>query len=107
MEVTDEVTLGTAMGDGPRSEPVAWELAFLERVEVFEAARVRLLVLAEGDEAFRPNSARFVVSPPTWEGPGLAMGCWTFVERTMMSLPCTTRLSLDFFRSNVSISGGG
>ena len=105
MEVTDKVTLGTAMGDVPGSEPVAWELAFLERVDVFEAVRVRFVVLAEGEGVFRPKSAKVVVSPATWEGPGLEIGCWTFVERIMMSLPCTTRLSLDFFRSNVSISG--
>ena len=104
MEVTDEVTLGMATGDGPGSAPVAWELAFLERVEVFEVVRARLVVLSEGEAAFRPNSDRAVVSPATWEGPGLEMGCWIFVERIMMSLPCTTRLSLDFFRSNVSIS---
>lgn len=31
-------------------------------------------------------------------------GADKFVERLIMSLPCTTRLSLDFLRSRVSIS---
>lgn len=36
--------------------------------------------------------------------PGCTIGAPRFVERFMMSFPCTTRLSFDFFRSRVSIS---
>jgi len=80
------------------SVPVAWELG------VVEFGRAKLEVLAAG-ELFNPISANAVFRPETWEGPGLVMGWLIFVERYMISLPCTTRLSFDFFKSNVSISG--
>ena len=38
--------------------------------------------------------------------PGARIGVSTFVERLKISLPCTMRLSFDFFRSFVSISDG-
>lgn len=103
VEVTEEVTLGIGTAGGAVSAAVAWELVFLDREAGLEAGRARLVVLAEG-EAFMPKSDSAVVSPATWEGPGLEMGCCTLVERMMMSLPWTTRLSLDFFSSSVSIS---
>jgi hypothetical protein len=36
-------------------------------------------------------------------GCGTRVGAARLVERLMMSFPCTTRLSVDFFRSRVSI----
>jgi hypothetical protein len=36
--------------------------------------------------------------------PGPPLAVVRFVERLIMSFPCTTRLSFDFFRSRVSIS---
>lgn len=55
-------------------------------------------------DSFMPISAKAEVTPCTCEGPGLEMGWLTLVDKYMMSLPCTTRLSFDFLRSNVSIS---
>jgi hypothetical protein len=85
------------------SDPAAWELAVRESGAV-EAARAKLEVLAEG-EVFNPRFAMAVFKPETWEGPGLFIGWLTLVERYMISFPCTTKLSLDFFKSRVSISG--
>jgi hypothetical protein len=83
---------------------VAWELADLDSAVVVAVFRVRLDVLAEGELEPRPMSDKAVVIPETWDGPGLDMGWATLVERYMISFPWTTRLSLDFLRSKVSIS---
>lgn len=56
-------------------------------------------------DSFMPMSAKAEVTPWSCEGPGLEMGWLTLVDKYMMSFPWTTRLSFDFLRSNVSISG--
>lgn len=38
-------------------------------------------------DSFIPMSANAEVTPWTWEGPGLLMGWFTFVDKYMMSLP--------------------
>jgi hypothetical protein len=84
---------------------VAWELVDLESaLVVTEVVRAKFEVLAEGEWLLRPISEIAVVMPDTWEGPGFDIGWLTLVDRYIMSLPWTTRLSLDFLRSNVSIS---
>ncbi len=42
--------------------------------------------------------------PGVWTCPGAAMGLLRSVERLTMSFPCTTRLSLDRFKSRVIIA---
>lgn len=51
-----------------------------------------------------PMVANAEATPLTCEGPGLLMGTWILVDRYMINLPCTIKLSLDRFRSKVSIS---
>lgn len=55
-------------------------------------------------DAFKVRSPKAGVIPETWEGPGLLIGVDVLVDKHKISLPCTTKLSLDFLRSNVSIS---
>lgn len=102
-DATGEVTLAVA---AVASDPVAWELGVRESgaVELEATGSAKLDVLAVG-ELFNPMLAMAVFKPETWEGPGLLIGWLTLVERYMISFPWTTKLSLDFFKSRVSISG--
>jgi hypothetical protein len=88
---------------------VAWELEARERPRVPVCNGEAVLVLApfrDVLEAFKPRLANAAAAPATWDGPGLEMGWLTLVDKYRISLPCTTRLSFDFFKSNVSISSG-
>jgi len=104
--VAAAVRAATVVGVGTSAVPVAWELADRDRaLLVVDTVDARFVVLAEADVlAPNPSSDRAVVRPADWDGPGFEIGCATLVDKYMMSLPWTTRLSLDFFSSNVSIS---
>jgi hypothetical protein len=60
------------------------------------------LVRVGGAGLAAAGAGRDGLEAPFWAA---EMGVERFVERFIISLPCTTRLSLDFFRSLVSISG--
>jgi len=104
--VAAAVRAGTTVGVDTSAVPVAWELADRDRaLLVVDTVDARFVVLAEAEVlAPSPNSDSAVVRPADWDGPGLAIGCATLVDKYMMSLPWTTRLSLDFLSSSVSIS---
>ena len=75
--------------------------------EELPAWRPEALVVREAFESIvRPETESDDAWSAVEEG-GLLMGWEMLVERYMISFPWTTRLSLDFFRSKVSISTWG